>query len=265
MIIVARFQSNNFDIIIASYFLSPAGRSYFRSINKSTIIFSTIDSQFFHYPNLIQEEHDIPVTKNDDDLQISKNVRSFLEDVAIKSESESIDIFTTDPLMDSNEASDIYLSFKESLENLQQMNFEDILHINLFKNIHIITEQVLNSLAISLELDDIEQFQKIIHYFLDHWAFGISEDLPFWLYLQELPPVELWKRIVSIDDWKTFATLVLRIVSIGTSESNCERLISKQKHTTGDYGTNYGCKTMQARLGIKTARNLIEMVNYEKT
>ena len=57
--------------------------------------------------------------------------------------------------MDSNEASDIYLSFKESLENLQQMNFEDILHINLFKNIHIITEQVLNSLAISLELDDI--------------------------------------------------------------------------------------------------------------
>ena len=89
--------------------------------------------------------------------------------------------------------------------------------------------------------------------------------MPFWLYLQELPPVELWKRIVSIDDWKTFATLVLRIVSIGTSESNCERLISKQKHTTGDYGTNYGCKTMQARLGIKTAKNLIEMVNYEKT
>ena len=202
---------------------------------------------------------------NDKNLKKSKNVRSFLEDVAIKSESENIDIFTTDPLMDSNEASDIYLSFKESLENLQQMNFEDILHINLFKNIHIITEQVLNSLAISLELDDIEQFQKIIHYFLDHWAFGISEDLPFWLYHQELPPVELWKRIVSIDDWKTFATLVLRIVSIGTSESNCERLISKQKHTTGDYCTNYGCKTMQARLGIKTARNLIEMVNYEKT
>ena len=92
---------------------------------------------------------------NDKNLKKSKNVRSFLEDVAIKSESESIDIFTTDPLMDSNEASDIYLSFKESLENLQQMNFEDILHINLFKNMHIITEQVLNSLAISLELDDI--------------------------------------------------------------------------------------------------------------
>ena len=91
---------------------------------------------------------------NDKNLKKSKNVRSFLEDAAIKSESESIDIFTTDPLMDSNEASDIYLSFKESLENLQQMNFEDILHINLFKNMHIITEQVLNSLAISLELDD---------------------------------------------------------------------------------------------------------------
>ena len=75
--------------------------------------------------------------------------------------------------MDSNEASDIYLSFKESLENLQQMNFEDILHINLFKNMHIITEQVLNSLAISLELDDIEQFQKIIHYF-----FGIMVVVP---------------------------------------------------------------------------------------
>ena len=106
---------------------------------------------------------------NDKNLKKSKNVRSFLEDAAIKSESESIDIFTTDPLMDSNEASDIYLSFKESLENLQQMNFEDILHINLFKNMHIITEQVLNSLAISLELDDIEQFPKIIHYFLGIW------------------------------------------------------------------------------------------------
>ena len=39
------------------------------------------------------------------------------------------------------------------------------------------------------------------------------------------------------------------IVARFQSESNCERLISKQKHTTGDYGTNYGCKTMQARLG----------------
>ena len=38
-----------------------------------------------------------------------------------------------------------------------------------------------------------------------------------------------------------------------------------QKHTTADDGTNYGYKTMQARLGIKTDKNLIEMVNYEKT
>ena len=41
------------------------------------------------------------------------------------------------------------------------------------------------------------------------------------------------------------------IVARFQSESNCERLISKQKHTTGDYGTNYGCKTMQARLGLQ--------------
>ena len=35
---------------------------------------------------------------NDKNLKKSKNVRSFLEDVAIKSDSEIIDIFTTDPL-----------------------------------------------------------------------------------------------------------------------------------------------------------------------
>ena len=39
---------------------------------------------------------------------------------------------------------------------------------------------------------------------------------------------------------------------------------SQEKHTTGDYGTNSGCKTIQAKLAIKTAKNIIEMINYKK-
>ena len=55
------------------------------------------------------------------------------------------------------------------------------------------------------------------------------------------------------------------IITLFFDYHELELEITRKKHTTWDSSTNYGCKTMQVRLEIKTAKNLIEMVNYEKT
>ena len=41
-----------------------------------------------------------------------------------------------------------------------------------------------------------------------------------------------------------------RSASIGTSKSNCERYISKQRYVTGDFGTNFNIDTMKYRLQV---------------
>ena len=39
-------------------------------------------------------------------------------------------------------------------------------------------------------------------------------------------------------------------VTIGTSESDCERYISKQRYVAGDFGTNFYIDTMKHRLQV---------------
>ena len=51
------------------------------------------------------------------------------------------------------------------------------------------------------------------------------------------------------------------IITLFFDYNEIERKITRKKNTAGDSGANSGCKTMQARLRIKTAKNLIKMVN----
>ena len=68
---------------------------------------------------------------------------------------------------------------------------------------------------------------------------------------------ELSRQLESIDIIKHY------IITLFFDDYEFELEITRKK-TPGDSGTNYGCKTMQAKLRIKTTKNLIEMVNYKK-
>ena len=68
---------------------------------------------------------------------------------------------------------------------------------------------------------------------------------------------ELSRQLESIYIIKQYIiNIIFRLLWIWTR--------NHKKKIPGDYGANNGCKTMQAKLGNKIAKNLIEMVNYEK-
>lgn len=62
------------------------------------------------------------------------------------------------------------------------MEFSEILNINLFENMHEISEQFVITLLDQLGLD---YSQMEIHNLIDEWVFGSTDDLPFSITLKQ--------------------------------------------------------------------------------
>lgn len=54
------------------------------------------------------------------------------------------------------------------------------------------------------------------------------------------------------------ANIAIRIVSIGTSEANCERFISRQRDITGNHGINFSTETIETRIRVNSSSDLVE-------
>ena len=249
---IARIQSNNFDLVVASYFLSSSGRAYFRNRYKKSVTYSPNEDKYYKYPSILEAENNLQNEIEIDDATF----KIILENSFNKTNSEEADLFTTEPANEASqeEISSLFTTYNEKYEQLKQKNFKDILSIDLFSNMILITENVLSGLANSLEIEI-----NNIHELLNIWAFDSTDALPFMKDLEYLPPVELWKRIIPFEDWEIFGEIVLRIMSIATSESDCERFISKQRYVAGDHGTNFSIKSMKSRLQVISDSSLIDI------
>lgn len=97
---------------------------------------------------------------------------------------------------------------------------------------------------------------------MNYWIsdfFYSTDKLPLYKVIQISSAIDLWKRIILIAEWEQCGEITLRIQSITTSESDCERFISKQRYVTGDHGTNYGISSMKARLQVMSNLSMIDI------
>lgn len=242
IILISRLKSNNLDIVLTAYFLSQEGREDFRRLNRSSVsIFIPNETQYKYPPS--------------DKQTPSDNVHQFLEEAMNKVESEILDTSLIDG-EDGNDDSHLHQSFKQIYSDLIQKEFNEILNIHLFANMNVIAESVINSLAITLE---IEYSEESFHALLDDWAFKPTNELPFYFDMKIQNPVNLWKRILTYENWKDLANIAIRIFSIGTSEANCERFISRQRDITGNHGINFSTEIMEARIRVNSSSDLVEM------
>ena len=87
----------------------------------------------------------------------------------------------------------------------------------------------------------------------------IEEKFRSWIYLDrsQTPtrfcigesPDTIWRRVPALcEEWRPFADISLRFVTIGTSEADCERSLSRQKDAQGLHTTNIRAETIEARL-----------------
>ena len=67
----------------------------------------------------------------------------------------------------------------------------------------------------------------------------------------------LWQNLGKFDEMRAIATVALRIISIGTSESDVERVNSMHKYIARDRMTNISANVILARLRLKC----VEMSN----
>ena len=99
----------------------------------------------------------------------------------------------------------------------------------------------------------------------DHSA---EEELDKWIFCDENDRVNqwrasadddrvLWQNLGKFDEMRAIATVALRIISIGTSESDVERVISMHKYIARDGMTNISANVILARLRLKC----VEMSN----
>lgn len=143
---IARIISNNFDLVICSFLLSPGGRVYFHKRYKTSVDFYNETEKCFQYPPLFDKEKEFDDAKN----------QLFLHNSMQNPESEEIDIFQTEPVSEKDESSQLFCSYKDNY---------DILNIDLFDNMFSITETVITNLAKILEIN-IENILDLLDKYL---------------------------------------------------------------------------------------------------
>ena len=94
-----------------------------------------------------------------------------------------------------------------------------------------------------------------ILYFFDLWVHTNSEDLPFRDFIGDGVSVDdLWEKAAELSlQWADFSNIGRRLVMIGTSEADVERLFSQQKSAMGQHMTNIGDETLNSRLILRSS------------
>jgi hypothetical protein len=73
----------------------------------------------------------------------------------------------------------------------------------------------------------------VIRHSRRHWLFGEPDRLPF-RSVTEVDPNKIWRQVHLSEEWMRFAGMASRLISVGTSEADCERSLSIQRNTVGD-------------------------------
>ena len=87
---------------------------------------------------------------------------------------------------------------------------------------------------------------------LDDWINLDPKSLPFGDYAQIGQDIdELWMKSFQLStEWMNFSSIAKRLVTLGVSEAEVERLFSQQKSVMGYHMTNLGTKTLNSRLTV---------------
>ena len=113
-------------------------------------------------------------------------------------------------------------------------------------------------------IDQEETDKNLPKRYLDNWLFAGDEPVEAINLKQRwsLSTLEMWMHLALIDKYHKFAEVAMRLLSIGTSESSVERLISMHRYLVHDRMTNISPETLLARLRLRSMRNDEKNVKY---
>lgn len=205
---------------------------------------------------MVQSEEE---SENEKASESNEEDNNFFEQNASEPETiyESFDSET--PLNPLDEQS-ITPSIKDALENECNLNkkFRDTLNDSRSKTIdqmlesnimHDLYDKTLNVITIYYKKIDKDSNDDTISKLFD-WFFNIYDTFPK-VDMNLENDYYVWQNLSKHDQLRTFSITALKLISIGTSESDVERLISMHRYIVHDRMSNMSDKVLLARLRMR--------------
>lgn len=87
-----------------------------------------------------------------------------------------------------------------------------------------------------------------LHNCFRSWLYEDRRDTPTRFQIGQSPDV-IWRQVPAVKgEWREFAQIALRLVTIGTSEADCERALSRQRDVQGLHTNNIRTDLLEARM-----------------
>ena len=161
-----------------------------------------------------------------------------------------------------NEENDSNLRFRELLHEYRQKPLTELLEFNIAENGYEKAVRVIRNYHQILNPDVSPNKANEL---FDIWLYENSrdEDAIFRsVEMEREDDFHVWQNIFKYDSLRTFADIALRLVTVGTSESDVERLISVHRYIVHDKMTNISPDVLLAKLRIH-ARAQIEEESWK--
>ena len=248
------------DEVWASWVLTTNGRHYIRKMNKNGF-----GSQYKEdilktnsVANDFVKDFKYKMKIIDSDFSSDEEEWAQSENEEEETESEEIDQ-SMEESMEIQETIDIDSGFEYPFEHnirskhekYYRKNLEELLGYDIRKKAYEKTIDVLKKYI------DPSEEECLPKRYLDYWLFARDEPLEAIQLKQRwnLSTLEMWKHLALIEKYHSFAEVAMRLLSIGTSESSVERLISMHRYLVHDRMTNISPETLLARLRLRSMRN----------
>jgi hypothetical protein len=141
------------------------------------------------------------------------------------------------------------LSYRELQAGLfTEGDIEHMIAYPLYSNLMAKADHCIGDLAQKLGMSPDESIQC-----LHNWIEMAVETLRFPV-LGDRSPDTIWRHAHQYDEWRDFSELAIRIITLGTSEADAERIISVHRDLASLKGTRYSHRTLQSRLQLRISR-----------
>jgi hypothetical protein len=243
--LIARMATSVPDLCATAYVLSPDGKLELR-----------MREQGFSIPRVSANEDDQDLSgrrtvhdgeRTADDGQI--------EGEASQGDSESSDDDQTEETFETDwDRSEDNVEEVHSYRTLHQqlLTDEDIEHMlayPLYDDLMTSAANCITSLAAILGFSEDAAYAT-----LHNWITTASEVLRFPL-LGNQSPDTIWRNAHLYDGWRDFSEVAMRIVTLGTSEADVERLISVHRDIASLKSTRYSHSTIRNRLQLRVSNS----------
>ena len=146
-----------------------------------------------------------------------------------------------------NDESHKNTQFKATLSNWRKKSLDEILEYNITSNTY---DKAIKIVKCYYKKINSKCEENDANYYFDQWLFNNDQIFSI-VDMNQSTDFLVWQNIYKHDDLRTISLVALMLLSIGTSESDVERLISMHRYIIHDRMTNLSPEVLLARLRLR--------------